>query len=55
MATIRNDDELLLARIGYKQVPNQLRLFPLLTNVQWHRNYDENFLNGLQFRTPSPS
>lgn len=58
MATIQDDDELLLARIGYKQVPAPvLPCMPLIgpSNHTPIRNCDENSRNGPPFRMPSPS
>lgn len=53
MATIVDDDERLLARIGYRQVTlgSALRLEALLTCS--NRNYVDPLRNGQPSRTPS--
>lgn len=60
MATIHDDDELLLARIGYKQVhtltfsEERAMGMELATNSVDIRNCGANSRNGQPFHMPSP-
>lgn len=58
MASVYDDDERLLARIGYRQVWASMCLTGTTNSILiivWLRNCGANFQNGRQFHMPFPS